>query len=222
VRDLAAALQRYVPASRYVVVTDAAHEGTLNDLALLGPTGNDWPVIGTQSFIVSSTAPRQTTVPGVFSKAFVEGMSGQADTNGDGVVSGSELNGYLVLAVPNSTNGRQLPTVQSKYNPQIEITSKKKKVEAAPEAPVVRYTGKRFDKVKFVFPAGFSQKVSCTEMTEPRECDPSCYLFDVVEGPCTVSGNIGGFDVTGTVDLKGRGLYKCDVKDGALACVPPS
>lgn len=219
VRDLAATLQKFVPASRYVVVTDAAHEGALNSLALLGPTGNDWPVIGTQSFIVSSTAPRQTSVSGVFSKAFVEGVSGQADTNGDGVVSGSELNGYLVLAVPNATGGRQLPTVQSKYNPQIEITVKKKEVAAA--ETLVRRTGRRLDKVKFVFPAGASQEVSCEEMTEPQECDPSCYLFDVMEGPCTLSGTIGGNDLTGKVELKGRGLYKCEVKDGALACLSP-
>lgn len=222
VRDLAALLQKWVPASRYVVVTDAAHEGTLNNLALLGPTGNDWPVIGNQSFVLSSTAPRQVTVPGVFSKAFVEALSGQADTNGDGVVSGSELNGYLVLAVPNNTGGRQLPTVQSKYNPSIEITRKKVAAPVAaaePAKPTV--VARRFDKVKFVFPDGQSQKVQCQEMVDAQECDNSCYLFDVAEGDCTVSGTIGGSELKGTVPLKARGLYACAAKDGALACTPP-
>lgn len=224
VRDLTALLQKWVPASRYVVITDAAHEGSLNNLALLGPTGNDWPVIGNQSFVMSSTAPRQVSVAGVFSKAFIEGISGAADTNGDGAVTGSELNGYLVLTVPNNTGGRQLPTVQSKYSPGIEIMKKKAAVVVAPtptvEAP--RYAGKRLDKVKFVFPSGFGQKVSCVEMQEPQECDPSCYLFDVVEGPCEVSGTVDGYEVKGSIDLKGRGVYSCVAADGALKCTPPS
>lgn len=221
VRDLAAMLQKWVPASRYVVITDAAHDGQVNGLALLGPTGNDWPVIGNQSFIISSAAPRQTAQAGVFSKAFVEGISGQADSNGDGVVSGSELNGFLVLAVPNATAGKQLPTVQSKYNPSIEIT-KAHAVGSAVGVQVMQPTlpTHRVDRVKFNLPKGSTQRIQCRE-AEPRPCDGGCYLFDVLAGSCRVSVNVDGKDLVGTVDVLYRGAYSCVADGDALACSAP-
>jgi hypothetical protein len=78
IRELADVLQKHVPASRYVVVTDAAFNGTLNGVALLGPTGNDWPLLGSQSFAMSSAAPHQVATPGVFSRAFVAGAVDRA------------------------------------------------------------------------------------------------------------------------------------------------
>ena len=221
VHDLAAMLQKWVPASRYVVVTDAAHEGQINGLALLGPTGNDWPVIGNQSFIISSAAPRQVAQPGVFSKAFVEALSGQADSNGDGVVSGSELNGFLVLAVPNATSGKQLPTVQSKYNPSIEITRARKNAAgetvtaAAPSLPT-----HRVDRVKFNLPNGTAPRIQCRD-AEPRACDGGCYMFDLMAGPCRVSVNVDGRDLIGNVEVLYRGAYSCVAAGDVLSCSAP-
>lgn len=219
VKDLAAQMQKWVPASRYVIVTDAAHEGSLNGLVMLGPTGTDWPVIGQQSFIISSAGPRQAAQAGVFSKSFIEGISGQADSNGDKVVTGSELNTFLILAVPNATGGRQLPTVQSKYDPGIEIVDQRKR-SADPEPTAAALPTHRVDKAKFLLPAGTAQRVQCRE-TEVRACDPSCYLFDTLAGPCSVWATVDGKEYQATVDLLGRGLYRCDVKDDALSCVQP-
>lgn len=218
VKSFAASLQKWVPASRYVIVTDAAHDQTLNGLVLLGPTGNDWPVIGQQSFMISSTAPRQAAQAGVFSKAFIEGLSGQADTNGDGVVTGSELNTFLILAVPNATGGRQLPTVQSKYDPAIEIVDRR-----APDGSVAegtRLPTHRVDKAKFILPNGAQQKVQCRD-TPPYACDPSCYLFDVLAGPCSVWATIDGKEYEATVDVLTRGLYRCELTANNLSCVSP-
>ncbi len=218
VKSFAASLQKWVPASRYVIVTDAAHDQSLNGLVLLGPTGNDWPVIGQQSFMISSTAPRQAAQAGVFSKAFIEGFSGQADTNGDGVITGSELNTFLILAVPNATGGRQLPTVQSKYDPGIEIVDRR-----APDGTVaegLRLPTHRVDKAKFILPTGAGQKVQCRD-TPPYACDPSCYLFDVLAGPCSVWATIDGKEYEATVDVLTRGMYRCEVTEGALGCVSP-
>lgn len=220
VKDLAAQLQKWVPASRYVIVTDAAHDAQLNGLAMLGPTGNDWPVIGQQSFIISSSGPRQPAQTGVFSKSFIEGLSGQADTNGDGVITGSELNTFLILAVPNATGGRQLPTVQSKYDPGIEIVDRRKEVSAG-GGTVVAMPTHRVDKAKFVLPPGTAQKVQCREQ-EARACDPSCYLFDVLAGPCTVWATLDGKEYTTSVDMVSRGLYSCNVVDDKLTCVRPA
>lgn len=220
VKELGPQLQKWVPASRYVIVTDAAHDQSLNGLVLLGPTGNDWAVIGQQSFIISSSGPRQAAQAGVFSKSFIEGLTGQADTNGDGVITGSELNTFLILAVPNATGGRQLPTVQSKYDPGIEIVDRRKELAAGGGATVV-LPSHRVDKAKFVLPPGTAQKVQCRE-TEARACDPSCYLFDVLAGPCTVWANVDGKEYTTTVDMVSRGLYSCSVADDKLSCARPA
>ncbi|MBM4368748.1 MAG: caspase family protein [Deltaproteobacteria bacterium] len=219
VKEFAASLQKWVPASRYVVVTDAAHEQSLNGLVLLGPTGNDWPVIGQQSFMISSAAPRQAAQAGVFSKSFIEGLSGQADANGDGVITGSEVNTFLILAVPNATGGRQLPTVQSKYDPGIEIVDRRKPDGTVAEGP--KLPTHRVDKAKFILPTGSGQKVQCRE-TQPYACDPSCYLFDVLAGPCSVWATVDGKDYEATVDVLTRGLYRCELKDQALGCISPA
>lgn len=217
VKDLGATLQKFVPASKYVVITDAAHSGTVNGLSTMGPTGNDWPVLGNQSFVLSSAAPRQVTTQGVFSKAFVEAVSGRADTNGDGAVSGSELNNYLVVAVPNATSGSQLPTVQSNYSPSIEITvAKKEAVEAVIAAPATRV-----DKVKFVFQGATDPRVSCSGMAASVICDPSCYVWDVTTGPCQVAVKSEGQELTGEVNLLYRGAYTCGVYKGAVQCSSP-
>ncbi|MDP2313901.1 MAG: caspase family protein [Pseudomonadota bacterium] len=225
--DLGAQLQKWVPASRYMVITDAAHEGTLNGLALLGPTGNDWPVIGQKSFILSSAAPRQAVRPGIFAKSFIEGMSGDADSNGDGVVTGSELNGFLVVSVPNATNGAQLPTVQGKYDPNLELARKRvapvattgTAVVAAPVAPAP-VSDIRVDKAKFVFNGGGSPKVQCVQ-APVTACDPSCYVWDVPAGPCKVSMTVEGRELTGDVEVLYRGAYSCGVYRDTVQCSSP-
>ncbi|MFN7145240.1 MAG: caspase domain-containing protein [Myxococcota bacterium] len=223
VAALSEQLQKYVPASRYMVVTDAAHEGQLDGLALLGPTGNDWPVLGQKSFVMSSAAPRQAVRPGVFAKSFIEGMSGAADSNGDGTVTGSELNGYLVVAVPNATGGAQLPTVQGKYDPNLELAKKRTAatVGAAVTAPVpAPVSDIRVDKAKFVFQGGATPKVQCVQQN-PVACDPSCYVWDVPAGSCKVTMTVEGKELTGDVEVLYRGAYTCGVFRDALQCSSP-
>lgn len=227
--ELGTQLQKWVPASRFAVITDAAHEGTLNGLALLGPTGNDWPVIGQKSFILSSAAPRQTSRAGVFARSFIDGMSGDADSNRDGVVTGSELNGYLVLSVPNATGGTQLPTVQGKYDPNLELASKRRApvVAAAATPPAVAAVSTkpipdiRVDKAKFVFTGGTASRVQCAQALSPTACEPSCYVWDVPAGPCTVAMSVDGRELNGSVDLLYRGAYTCGVFRDALQCSSP-
>lgn len=227
--DLGAQLQKWIPASRYMVITDAAHEGTLNGLALLGPTGNDWPAIGQKSFILSSAAPRQAVRPGVFAKSFIEGMSGDADSNGDGVITGSELNGYLVVSVPNATNGAQLPTVQGKYDPNLELAAKRRVPVVADVGPAVTVGASvpapvsdiRVDKAKFVFNGGSASRVQCVQAASPSACEPSCYVWDVPAGPCKVSMTVDGRELNGEVDVLYRGAYTCGVFRDALQCSSP-
>lgn len=214
-------LQKFVPASRYIVITDAAHDGQLNGLALLGPTGNDWPVLGQKSFVLSSAAPRQAVKPGVFAKSFIEGMSGAADSNGDGSVSGSELNGYLVVAVPNATAGAQLPTVQGKYDPSLELASRKKGTAVATTAAAaVPVSDVRVEKAKFIFQGGGSPRVQCVQ-ANPVVCDPSCYVWDVPAGPCKVSMTVEGRELTGEASVLYKGAYTCGVYRDVVQCSSP-
>jgi uncharacterized caspase-like protein len=217
---LAEMLQKFVPASRYIVITDAAHEGTLNGLALLGPTGNDWPVLGQRSFVLSSAAPRQTVKPGVFAKSFIEAMSGAADSNQDGVVTGSELNGYLVVAVPNATAGTQLPTVQGKYDPTLELASQKKSTAGAASPVAVPVSDVRVEKAKFIFQGGGAARVQCIQ-ANPVVCDPSCYVWDVPAGPCKVSMTVDGRELTGEASVLYKGAYTCGVYRDVVQCSSP-
>lgn len=230
VAQLGEQLQKYVPASRYFVVTDAAHEGQLGGLALLGPTGNDWPVLGQKSFVLSSAAPRQNVRPGVFAKSFIDGMSGAADANGDGTITGSELNGYLVVAVPNATGGAQLPTVQGKYDPTLDLGGKRKApppvtggvtvTAVTPLAPVAPVSNIRVDKAKFVFQGGLTGRVQCIQQ-EPVKCDPQCYVYDVPGGACKVTMVVEGKETTGDVEVLYRGAYTCGVFGDAVKCSSP-
>ena len=49
---------------------------------------------------------------GAFAQALLEGLSGKADTNGDGVVEMSELEAYLTSRVSKLTAGRQHPVAR--------------------------------------------------------------------------------------------------------------
>lgn len=215
VKQFAGQLQTWVPASRYVVITDAAFDGQVNGLALLGPTGNDWPSMGAHSFVMSSAAPRQTAGTGVFARAFVEGMGGRADANSDLVITGSELNNWLVVSVPEATGGKQFPTVQGAYDPSIDVAKRRPIVVDAPKAPVVH-----IPKAKFVFPAGAAPKVACQEAPATL-CDPSCYVWDVIAGPCQVTMRVEGAPISGAVDVLYAGAYTCGAYMGQVQCSSP-
>lgn len=216
VKDLAARLQQWVHPGKWVVVTDAAFEGQFEGVALLGPTGNDWPSFGSHSFVISSAAPRQTARPGVFARAFTDGVSGKADANADGAVTASELNNWLVLAVPEATEGKQQPTVQGAYDPSV-IVARPRSPEAA-RPPVVVAPAARLDKVKFVFQGGEAATVACAGDPEPRVCDPSCNAWDLPAGACKVTMRVNGADLAGTVDVHQRGAYTCRAAAGGLEC----
>ncbi len=222
---LSALVEKYVHCKGFVVAFDAAHTGTLNNLALLGPTGDDWPGRGRSSLVVSAAAPRQTGRPGIFAGAFLDGVAGRADDNHDGLVTGSELNNYLVRVVPDSTSGTQTPTVNSTYDPTLVVSAVKvaqaaQAVAEGPGAPAPVMSNVRVDKAKFVFQGGTHQSVTCSS-APPVACDPACYVWDVPAGTCTVSMSVNGEDVSGDVSVLYRGAYTCGTFQGGLRCSSP-
>lgn len=220
---LSGLVEKYVHCKSFVVAFDAAHTGTLNNLALLGPTGDDWPGRGRSNFVVSAAAPRQTGRPGVFAGAFLDGVAGRADDNHDGQVTGSELNNYLVKIVPDATSGTQTPTVNSTYDPNLVISTMKSIAPVAADGvrePVQVVPTARVDKAKFVFQGGSHQSVTCAS-APPVACDPACYVWDVPAGNCTVNMSVNGEDVSGQVSVLYRGAYTCGSFQGGLRCSSP-
>lgn len=215
-------IEKYVHCKSYVVVLDAAHPGIVNNLALLGPTGDAWPGKGRSAFVVSAAGPKQTGKPGVFAGAFLDGIAGRADSNGDGSITASELNNYLVKVVPQASSGTQTPTVVASYDPTL-IVAQAPLAAGSVAAPVDALHAPprgRVDKAKFIFAGGTRQSVQCTDGV-PTACDPACYVWDIPAGDCTVSMTVNGQDLTGSTSVLYRGAYTCGVYEGGLRCSTP-
>ncbi len=214
--DLNGYFEKYIHCRSYIIAFDAAHSGTMNNLAMLGPSGDDWPGRGQSAFVVSAGAPRQVGRPGVFAGAFLQGVSGRADANGDGSVTASEMNNYLVTVVPQVAAGTQNPTVVSSYDPNVVVSV----VKVPTSVRAATGPAARVDKAKFVFQGGQQPTVQC-QAAAPVACDPACYVWDVPAGPCTVSMSVNGADLSSDVSVLYRGAYTCGSFQGALRCSSP-
>ncbi len=79
-----------------VVVLDAAHEGDVDGVALIGPSAEDWPNVPDWGLALTSPNARGLTAEaGRLVPALTEAMEGYADENYDGAVTISEMARYL-------------------------------------------------------------------------------------------------------------------------------
>lgn len=210
VGELAAALQHGVRAGHILMVTDAAHAGTLEDVALIGPSPDQWPEMLQASMVLASAGPREMSQPGAFAEAFVAGLGGRADASGEGQVSSGELVRYLVESVPAATGDRQHPTVSALYDPTIVIADPGAAATVGPEV---------VDRVKFVFHAGVSPTVHC-QGAPVTVCDPSCYVWDLLPGSCEASAVFGERRQSFMAAVHQRGAWVCEDLRGRLSCAP--
>ena len=146
VKELGQSLQTWIPAGNFALITDAAHEGTLDGLALLGPSAQSWPDMGSSTFQLSASALREVGKEGAFAPHFIDAVTGGADTDKNGIVTASELRRYLVLAVPQATGNLQNPSDAGKYDGAMAISTEVSYKETLPElaaaAPDVVYITK--------------------------------------------------------------------------------
>lgn len=240
-------LQTWIPAGNLALVTDAAHEGSLDGLALLGPAAVSWPDMGSSTFLLSASGLREVGVEGAFAPHFIDAVTGGGDADKNGTVTALELRRYLVLAVPQSTGNAQNPSDAGKYAgtlpisvgvtyketlPELaamtpEVVYITKTVEKDPEVIVIRdqasddpYAGlpdTTVDKVKFVFRGMSSTSVQCREQ-EQVACDPNCYVRDVKIGPCNLVGYEANTKLSGSVFMGARGAYICTRLDNQIVC----
>jgi hypothetical protein len=247
VAQLGQDLQTWIPSGNFALVTDAAHGGTLDGLALLGPAAQAWPDMGSSTFQLSASATREVATEGAFAPHFIDAVTGGADTDKNGTVTASELRRYLVLAVPQATGNTQNPADAGKYDgsmpisvgvsyketlPELaamtpEVVYITRTVESDPEVIVIRdqaaddpyanLPDTSVDKVKFVFRGLSKTTVQCREL-ETLSCDPNCYVRDVKIGPCTVVGYQDNVKLSGSVFMGARGAYVCESMDNQIVC----
>ncbi len=91
------------------------------------------PAAATTTLVIAATGPNELSTEdpdlgqGVFTRALLNGLNGDADENKDGRISGDELGRYLVREVPGiarSFGGNQTPVItqSSKGGPAIVLT----------------------------------------------------------------------------------------------------
>ena len=209
--ELAATLGGGVDAGSVVVVTDASHSGTLQDLALMGPTPDQWPSLERPSMVLSASGPRESAQAGTMAQAFAGAVSGRADSSADGLVTSGELYRHLVRMVPSATDDTQHPTVSAQHDPTITVA---KLAAGGGQAAGSR---ERIEKVKFIFRDGISPTVHC-EHAPAVACDPSCYVWDIEPGPCTASAVIGDRRESVELQVLQRGGWVCEDTGSGLAC----
>jgi hypothetical protein len=79
-----------------ITMIDAAHEGSIGGVALIGPSAEDWPNVPEWGLAITTPAARGLTAEaGELIPALTEGVSGLADENYDGHVTISELARYI-------------------------------------------------------------------------------------------------------------------------------
>ena len=207
--ELAASVTGGIQAGSIVVVTDASHEGSLEDLALMGPSPDQWPDLGRPSMVISASGPREPAQPGALAQAFAGAATGRADSSADGVVTSGELYRHLVRIVPGTTGDAQHPTVSAAHDPTIPV--------AVLDAGVQAGQRDRIDKVKFIFDGGFSPTVHC-EHGAVVACDPSCYVWDIEPGACTASAVFDDRRQSVRVQILQRGGWVCEDSGSGLTC----
>ena len=101
-----------------VVMLDTCHAGALGIPASRLVSGDEMArqmTAGEGFFLLAATKPGEESkeqaalAHGVFTYAVLEGLRGSADADGDGILSVSELFGYVARRVPTLTQGRQHP-----------------------------------------------------------------------------------------------------------------
>ena len=135
--DIETALRRFVKAERVVVLADACHAGVistppgakagaenpvhqyLHQLALAQP--GRLIFTASEARELSYESEKWGGGHGAFTWCILEGLSGKADRNRDGVVSTGELIDYVQEAVKGVTDGRQHPNPAGQFDRRLPL-----------------------------------------------------------------------------------------------------
>jgi len=221
---LARDLQTWTRAGSTMVVTDAIHRNQLDGIYFYGPAASEWPAMPEGTMIISSSQAARAGADGAFGPAFAKGIGGAADSDHDRNVTASELFTYLVNKL--SPDG-QVPEAAGNYDGSMVIAQDvvlgagdAGTTTAAQPPPETIYPNFPIDKAKFVWAEGASQSVQCRD-SQVTACAPSCYIYDFISGPCTITAVVDGVSLESQIIVLQRGKYDCKRSGGGLVCVGP-
>ncbi|MEQ9399722.1 MAG: caspase family protein [Longimicrobiales bacterium] len=121
--DVKTALRRQIAAERVLVIADACHSAGTADGDVVGGTGSNAIAGGFSQLFTPSRRLMMTAANtnefsledarwgghGVFTHFLLDGLGGNGDVNGDGIVTFTELFDYVARNVRTATDGRQNP-----------------------------------------------------------------------------------------------------------------
>lgn len=135
--DMETALKRYIVADRVVIIADACHSGGIGGEGGLRSVGNA-NLINTYLANLQKTKPGRAIITaseanqlsregdeweghGVFTYFLLKGLKGDADSDGNGVVTISESFNYVYNKVRRATNSQQHPNIQGSFDRNLPL-----------------------------------------------------------------------------------------------------
>jgi tetratricopeptide (TPR) repeat protein len=110
-----------VKAKHFLMMFDSCFSGSLFNLVRAAPVDiSEKSARPVRQFITAGGAGEQVPDKSIFKIVFLDGITGEADLNQDGYVTGSELGMHLQHAVVNYTRGGQHPQYGKINNPRLD------------------------------------------------------------------------------------------------------
>jgi uncharacterized caspase-like protein/tetratricopeptide (TPR) repeat protein len=144
--QLAAVIGGRIQAKLKILLTDACHSGAIRpeetqglNRSLLALNKSLFSLTASRDREQSFESPAWDGGHGIFTYYVVRGLQGEADENGDGIVTANELQDYVYRNVHDATNGRQNPTSdQGSFDPATLLAYVPSRARpATPPAPKV-------------------------------------------------------------------------------------
>ncbi len=136
--DMETALKRYITSERVVVLADACHSAGVGGEAGFRSVGNS-NLINTYLSNLQKTKPGRVTITaseanelsregkewddhGVFTYYLLKALKGEADSDGNGIVTITEAFNYVNNKVRRATNSQQHPNIQGKFDHNLPLS----------------------------------------------------------------------------------------------------
>jgi uncharacterized caspase-like protein len=110
-----------VKSKHFIMLFDSCFSGSLFNVVRAAPVDiSEKSALPVRQFITAGGAGEQVPDQSVFKVVFLQGITGDADLNADGYVTGSELGMHLQEKVVNYTRGGQHPQYGKINNPKLD------------------------------------------------------------------------------------------------------